>query len=334
VADDSQLSDDFRPAVPLTPAACLETIAAKMDRLHEGTAGMLLRAVPVKTGGTGKVYGGFIYAALKDPRTNDLIDCRIPEALARDLEWNREAVFAGLLRYKPGRGGVVKPEFRVDAVREAGALTLPSRDELLQRWSAAVTRPKRDVRAALQVHRPKVTIITGVHSVAVDDVRAQLRDTEAELNLDVVRVPLSRVEEVVRALRQAADAQLVVLTRGGGQGVQDLDTDELIGAVAAAAVPVAVALGHATDDLVLNRVADVSFPTPTALGAWLRGVVEEKRDRARQAQEAEAIEKAGGLMEQLGRLQKVQAALVRWQAVAAVLDVLLVVAVAWLLFGR
>ena len=135
------------------------------------------------------------------------------------------------------------------------------------------------------------------------DVRAQLRDAEADIDLAVVRVPLSRIEDVVRALRQAA-AQLVALTRGGGQGVQDLDTEELIGAVAAAAVPVAVALGHATDDLVLNRVADVSFPTPTALGAWLRSVVEEKRDRARQVAEAEVVERAGGLMEQLGRLQK------------------------------
>jgi hypothetical protein len=39
-------------------------------------------------------------------------------------------------------------------------------------------------------------------------------------------------------------------------------------------------------------------------------------------------------MEQLGRLQKLQAALVRWQAVAAVLGVLLLVAIAWLFFGR
>jgi hypothetical protein len=116
----------------------------------------------------------------------------------------------------------------------------------------------------------------------------------------------------------------VVLTRGGGQGVQELDTDELIGAVAGAAVPVAVALEHATDDLVLNRVADVSFSTPTALGPWLCSVAEEKRDRARQVAEAEAGERAGGLVEQLGRLQKLQAALVRWQAVAAVLGLLLV----------
>jgi hypothetical protein len=176
VPDLNQPPDDFRPGVPLTPAACLEAVAARLDRLHQGTAGMLLRAIPVKTGGTGKVYGGFVDAALKDPRTNDLIDCRIPEALARDLECNREAVFAGLLRSKPRRAGTVKPE-----------------------------SIKCDVRAALQAPKPKVTVITGVHSVAVDDVRAQRRDAEADLNLDVVRVPLSRVKEVVRALRQVAD---------------------------------------------------------------------------------------------------------------------------------
>ncbi len=46
--------------VPLTPSAFLETMAAQLDRLHSATAGLLLRAIPVKTGGTGKVYGGFI----------------------------------------------------------------------------------------------------------------------------------------------------------------------------------------------------------------------------------------------------------------------------------
>jgi hypothetical protein len=61
--------------------------------------------------------------------------------------------------------------------------------------------------------------------------------------------------------------------------------------------------------------------------------MEEKRDRARQAAETEAVERAGGLMEQLGQLQRLRAALVRWQAVAAVLRVLLLAAViAWLLF--
>jgi hypothetical protein len=37
-----------------------------------------------------------------------------------------------------------------------------------------------------------VGIITGAGSGAVDDVRAQLREAEADLTLDVVRVPMSR----------------------------------------------------------------------------------------------------------------------------------------------
>lgn len=182
------------------------------------------------------------------------------------LPWNQEAVFSGLLRFKSRRGDL-RPELRVNAVGEAGVLRLSSKDELLERWSAAAARPKRDARAALEWEQPRLTVVTGVGSVAVDDIPTQLREAEAELRLDVVRVPMSRPGEVARAVRQAA-AHAVVLTRGGGRDVDDLDADELIGAVAASPVPVLVALGHASDDLVVARVADAAFPTPTA---WAPG---------------------------------------------------------------
>ena len=89
----------------------------------------------------------------------------------------------------------------------------------MQRWAQAIARPKRDVRAALQGEAPRLAVITGVGSVAVDDIRAQLRELEADVTLDVIRVPITRPEEVVRALRQAAEAQAVLITRGGGEGV-------------------------------------------------------------------------------------------------------------------
>ncbi len=77
-------------SVPLTPSDFLETMAAHLDRLHAGTAGVQLHAIPVKTGGTGRVYGGFIYAALRDPWTEETIDARVPEEIAASLEWNHE----------------------------------------------------------------------------------------------------------------------------------------------------------------------------------------------------------------------------------------------------
>lgn len=67
------------------------------------------------------------------------------------------------------------------------------------------------------------------------------------------------------------------LTRGGGQSAYDLGGDGVIEAVAASPIPVLVALVDASDDQVVACVADASFPTPTALGAWLRDAVERKR---------------------------------------------------------
>jgi exodeoxyribonuclease VII large subunit len=168
----------------------------------------------------------------------------------------------------------------------------------------------------------------------VDDIRAQLREAEADLDLQVVRVSMHRPEEVARAVRQAEGAQAVALTRGGGQTVHDLDDDPLIGAVAGSPVPVLVALGHATDDLVVARVADAAFPTPTALGSWLRQMIEQKRVEARQVEEAQLLTESKELLAQLGQVQALRAALARWRAAAVVLAVLGVGVLVWFLLGR
>jgi hypothetical protein len=61
------------------------------------------------------------------------------------------------------------------------------------------------VRAVLQWPAPRLAIITGVGSVAVDDIRAQLREAEDDLALDVVRVSMHRPAEVARpSARQPA----------------------------------------------------------------------------------------------------------------------------------
>jgi hypothetical protein len=332
MADAEPLPSDHG-ALPLTLPAFLEALAARLDRLHGADAvPALVRGVPVKTG-AGKDYGGFIYAQIRDPRSTESLDARVPVQLAAGMAWNQETVFVGFINFK-SRRGELRPEFRVDDVRQAGDLHLPSKDELLQRWAAAVARPKRDVRAALLRERPRVVLISGVGSVAVDDVRAQLREAEADLDLQVVRVSMHRPAEVARAVRQAAGAQAVALTRGGGQTVHDLDDEELIGAVAGSPVPVLVALGHATDDLVVARVADSSFPTPTALGAWLRDTLQHKRLQARQVEEARLLTESKELLQQLGKLQQAQRAAVWWRAIALVLGVLWIATLVWLLLGQ
>ncbi len=152
--------------------------------------------------------------------------------------------------------------------------------------------------------------------------------------LDVVRVPITRPDQVRKALSEATAAQLVVITRGGGEGVQVLDEEELIGAVASCPVPVAVALGHATDDLVLGRVADASFATPTAFGAWLRRCLEDKRARARDVQEAKVVTQSRELLGQLTWLQGLQVSRAVWRVVALALLAIWGGTLAWFLLSR
>jgi exonuclease VII large subunit len=137
---------------------------------------------------------------------------------------------------------------------------------------------------------------------------------------------MHRPAEVAAALRGATGAQAVVLTRGGGEGVHLLDDNDLIGAVASSPVPVAVALGHASDDLVLGRVADASFPTPTAFGAWLRSVLEDRRTQDLRAEEAGLLLQSRVILVQL---RSIQASATRWRVLALAALVALAAAMLW-----
>jgi hypothetical protein len=78
----------------------------------------------------------------------------------------------------------------------------------------------------------------------------------------------------------------------------------------------------------------VSFPTPTALGAWLHDVVENKRRQARQTEKARLQTESKELLAQLGQLQALQASVGRWRLLAVVAVILWAVMLAWLLVGQ
>jgi hypothetical protein len=97
---------------------------------------------------------------------------------------------------------------------------------------------------------------------------------------------------------------------------------------------VLVALGLASDELVVGRVADACFPTPTALGAWLREVIENKRRQARQAEEARLVAESKELLTQLGQLPALRAALTRWRLLVGAMAAVWTATAAWLVLNH
>lgn len=292
------------PVVVPTVGAFVEIMAGRIDRLHEASVNVVrLRGIPVRPTNTRPYGDGHVYSGgVRDPRSRVAIDARYPAVILDQVEWGAEAIIAGTITYRPDPHGVIRPRFNVDAVERVGDHRVSTKADLTEKWAEAIARPKRDLGPLLDLPRPAIAVVTGAGSVAFDDVLGQLDGLEDLVELRRLDAPLTAPEAVAQTVRSASDANLVVLARGGGAGVHELDADALIEAVASSVTPVAVAVGHETDRLVLARVADAGFATPTAFGAWLRRRLEARRAVVRQDEAARELARARDLLKEVSEL--------------------------------
>ena len=129
-------------------------------------------------------------------------------------------------------------------------------------------------KRSLPVLPKKIGVITSEKGAVWQDILHRLED---RFPLHVVLAPVtvqgeSAAREVTAALaafnRLSPDTRpdLLIVARGGGS-VEDLmpfNDEHLVRAVAASAIPVISAIGHETDTTLIDHVADLRAPTPTA----------------------------------------------------------------------
>lgn len=287
-----------------------------------------------------KVWGSFYYGNLNGPGGNGSIRLKVPSK----IRLSEERVYT--LSVTPELSLKLKEQalelvFRVEALHEEGDL-VPLKEEVKL---PKPSKPKQDVRAILldllrKGATPNIALVVGETAIVDQDVDAGLKDARHRYRIDVKRVNLLDRWTVAQALRELGqgDYDLVALVRGGGEGLEVLDSPEVWEAVAQCPKPVVVALGHAANTLLVEVLADQSFPTPTAFGNFLRELVQtvegERQsatlaDLLRQAQEEAKVYKQeverlkdhlsqfdrepASLAQELARLQK---ALGVWRAVA------------------
>ena len=280
----------------ITPSLLLATARALASRLdREAGAVVQLAAIPMR-GSSATNYGGYLYIQLRDPSVSNVtISGKLPDNLQGKVEWDQETVFSGVVEYEARRGGI-EPQFRIGSIKGLGTARRLNKEDLRTKWKAEIERPKVDPETALAGPKPRVGVVAPSTGVALQDIRAQLLDGEPEVDLQVREVSMASPEAVAQAVSETGPfVDLLVLTRGGGQGVDDLDASVLIQALVQSPVPTIVAVGHAVDNLVLEDVACKSFPTPTAFGAWLHAALGRKRAQILDEAKAKEVKEQGGL---------------------------------------
>ena len=162
-------------------------------------------------------------------------------------------------------------QLQADDVKTVCIWELLARIEHLKKALAAEGLFALERKKPLPFFPKKIGLICGRESKAEHDVvvNAKARWPQADFVIREVAVQgVSAVSEVCAALSELdaiAEVEVIIIARGGG-AVEDLlpfSNETLVRAAAAAKTPIVSAIGHETDQPILDYVADYRASTPT-----------------------------------------------------------------------
>lgn len=199
------------------------------------------------------------------------------------LPVNGEAVLAhGRVAFYEVRGQV---QLYVDLLRPAGIGLLQAQFERLKERLAAegLFEPSRKRPLPLLPHR--IGIVTSPTGAALQDMLNVLRRRYplAEVIFAPCRVQgAGAADTIIDALYALyeTNVDVIIVARGGG-AAEDLWTfndEQVARAVFASPVPVVSGVGHETDTTIIDFVADVRAPTPSAAAELVSPDIEELND--------------------------------------------------------
>jgi len=213
---------------------------------------------------------------------------------------------ARLLRFRPENGMQVVSRGRVTIYEDRGELQI-SAEYLEPKGAGALQVAFEQLKAKLETeglfdasHKKsiptlprRIGIVTSPQAAALRDILNVLRrrhDTAGILIFPAQVQGEAAALEVtagVRYFNKARNVDVIIVARGGGSA-EDLaafNHEGLARAVAASEIPIISAIGHETDFTIIDFVADLRAPTPSAAAELVirsRQEVEEQAEALRQ----------------------------------------------------
>ena len=201
--------------------------------------------------------------------------CRIPDG----IKDGQEVLVIGSVDLYPARGQLQIVVERIELIQKIGALEQQKQKLLLQlRQEGVLDRPRKSLPSF-----PKhLVIVTGKGSAALADMLQLSQSRWPGIRTTVVGVTVQgdrAAEEIVRGLAVARElsrnniadtiavppCDVVIVGRGGGspEDLWAFNLEPVARAIAAMPMPVISAVGHESDILVSDLVADVRASTPS-----------------------------------------------------------------------
>lgn len=279
---------------PISPSALVHLFANAMpvhfmERAHQ------LRGEYVP--GKGVSYQGMYYDTLKDEVSDGSISLIVPGVIRGQLSPGQVIEVAGYLNRRVSTiGARIELQLTVTELVSQDAKTVDEEQvkvfEVLQQKANAGYRDADGLikAAILEDRRIAIEVIIGKSAIIDQDITHQLQDATGFYDLRFKRITLTNERELIESM-QTSDADLVVVSRGGGERMEVFEQVSVAAAALRLRPLLVTAIGHSQDVPLLQRVADKAFITPTAFGQYLndmynRTIEERSRSKGRAVEEA------------------------------------------------
>ena len=211
---------------------------------------------------------GHSYFTLTD--SNGSIDCVMfggnTSFQSQNIEVGNKLVALGGIDVYVKTGNMQFKASRVQPVQNIGELERIRR-ELIEKWRTDGTIERPRLKAPLIPKR--LHIITGGGSAALSDMQRLIEDRWPGFSYTVIPVLVQGVtapEQIIQALDYAGNhADLIIVGRGGGspEDLWAFNLENVCQAIIDCPVPVVSAVGHESDLLVSDMIADIRASTPS-----------------------------------------------------------------------
>lgn len=234
--------------------------------------------------GRGANYNGFFYDTLRDEATDASMTLVVPGLLRAKLQPGALIQAHGYIARKVvATGGRIELHIHLDSLLEAPQPAF-SEDDLralsLQQQKAALgyRDPEALLRARLlAAETARIVILIGKTAIIDADITHSLGAAATAFDVHFHRVNLHSERAILDALAEYddEDTDLLIISRGGGEGVDVFNSCALAESCLSLTPHFLTAIGHKEDVTLVQRIADRAFITPTALGDFLATLHDE-----------------------------------------------------------
>ena len=211
---------------------------------------------------------GHSYFTLTD--NNGSIDCVLFNGNSsfdsQDIKVGNKLVALGGIDVYVKTGRMQFKASRVQPVKSIGQLE-KTRQELIQKWrqDGTMDRP----RLVAPLIPKKLHIITGAGSAALSDMERLITDRWPNYSYTLIPVLVqgnSAPGQIIQAIERASkSADLIIVGRGGGspEDLWSFNLESVCQAIIDCPIPVVSAVGHESDYMVSDMIADIRASTPS-----------------------------------------------------------------------